>query len=63
MESFASTHREEILRRELSMAESLIRTGHIFITVQYTSDNGKVLMVVSGAWAAAELPVYNGGVS
>jgi hypothetical protein len=27
------------------------------------SDNGKVLMVVSGAWVAAELPVYNGGVS
>lgn len=27
------------------------------------SDNGKVLMVQSGAWAAASLPVYNGGVS
>ena len=27
------------------------------------SDNGKVLMVQSGAWAAANLPVYNGGVS
>ena len=27
------------------------------------SDNGKVLMVVNGAWAAANLPVYNGGVS
>lgn len=27
------------------------------------SDNGKVLMVVSGAWAAATLPTYNGGVS
>lgn len=27
------------------------------------SDNGKVLMVVSGAWAAASLPVYQGGVS
>ena len=26
-------------------------------------DNGKVLMVQSGAWAAANLPVYNGGVS
>lgn len=27
------------------------------------SDNGKVLMVVDGAWAAASLPVYQGGVS
>lgn len=27
------------------------------------SDNGKVLTVVNGAWAAASLPVYNGGVS
>lgn len=25
-----------------------------------TADNGKVLMVVSGAWAAADLPVYTG---
>lgn len=28
-----------------------------------SSDNGKVLTVVSGAWAAASLPLYNGGVS
>lgn len=28
-----------------------------------SSDNGKVLTVVNGAWAAASLPVYNGGVS
>lgn len=28
-----------------------------------SSDNGKVLRVVNGAWAAANLPVYNGGVS
>lgn len=28
-----------------------------------SADNGKVLMVVSGVWAAANLPVYNGGVS
>lgn len=27
------------------------------------SDNGKVMMVVNGAWAAASLNVYNGGVS
>lgn len=27
------------------------------------SDNGKVLTVVNGAWAAASLPTYNGGVS
>lgn len=27
------------------------------------SDNGKVLTVVNGAWAAASLPLYNGGVS
>lgn len=27
------------------------------------TDNGKVLMVVNGAWAKASLPVYNGGVS
>ena len=26
------------------------------------SDNGKVLTVVNGAWAAASLPTYNGGV-
>lgn len=28
-----------------------------------SSDNGKILKVVNGAWAAAELSVYNGGVS
>lgn len=28
-----------------------------------SSDNNKVLMVVNGAWAAATLPTYNGGVS
>ena len=27
-----------------------------------TSDNGKILMVVNGAWAAAELPIYEGSV-
>ncbi len=27
------------------------------------ADNGKILRVVSGAWAAASLPVYSGGVS
>lgn len=27
------------------------------------SDNGKILKVVNGAWAAASLPIYNGGVS
>lgn len=27
------------------------------------SDNGKVLTVVNGAWAAASLPTYQGGVS
>lgn len=28
-----------------------------------TADNGKVLTVVNGAWAAASLPLYNGSVS
>ena len=28
-----------------------------------SSDNGKVLMVSNGAWAAANLPLYNGGVT
>ena len=28
-----------------------------------SSDNGKVLMVVNGAWAVASLPIYNGGIS
>ena len=28
-----------------------------------SSDNGKVLTVVNGAWAAANLPIYEGGVS
>lgn len=28
-----------------------------------TSDNGKVLMVSSGAWTAASLPVYDGSVT
>ena len=27
------------------------------------ADNGKILRVVGGSWAAASLPVYNGGVS
>lgn len=28
-----------------------------------TADNGKILQVVNGAWAAAELPIYDGTVS
>ena len=28
-----------------------------------SADEGKVLMVVNGAWAAVSLPIYNGGVS
>lgn len=33
------------------------------LPVVTSSDNNKVLTVVNGAWAAANLPVYNGGVS
>lgn len=33
------------------------------LPVVTSSDNNKVLMVVNGAWAAASLPIYNGGVS
>lgn len=32
-------------------------------TIASLSDSGKVLTVVNGAWAAASLPLYNGGVS
>lgn len=33
------------------------------LPVVTSSDNNKVLTVVNGAWAAANLPIYNGGVS
>ena len=44
--------------------ESLLGSGNIAIAglpSVSASDNGKVLRVVSGAWAAAELPSANGG--
>ena len=47
-------------------SNSLVGSGNISITglpAVTSSDNGKVLMVVNGAWAAATLPTYNGGVS
>jgi hypothetical protein len=33
------------------------------LPVVTSSDNNKVLTVVNGAWAAASLPIYDGGVS
>lgn len=42
------------------------RTGAVSVSELPTvtsSDNGKILKVVNGAWAAATLNVYNGGVS
>ena len=45
--------------------ESLLGSGNLTVsglpTVSAT-DNGKVLMVVNGAWAVTSLPTYNGGV-
>lgn len=44
---------------------SLLGSGDLAISGLPTvtaSDNGKVLMVVNGAWAAADLPVYDGSV-
>lgn len=44
---------------------SLLGSGNLVISglpSVSASDNGKVLMVVSGAWAAASLPVYDGTV-
>lgn len=45
---------------------SLVGSGNISIPALpavISADNGKVLMVVNGAWAAGELPVYDGSVS
>lgn len=42
---------------------TLTATGGASLPSVSTSDNGKVLMVVNGAWAAADLPTYQGGVS
>lgn len=44
---------------------SLLGSGNLAISGLPTvtaSDNGKVLMVVDGAWAAASLPIYDGEV-
>ncbi|MDO5703073.1 MAG: helicase-related protein, partial [Lachnospiraceae bacterium] len=41
MEEFAVQHRKEILDKELEMAESMIRNERMYITVRYTSDNGR----------------------
>ena len=42
---------------------TLSSTGGPSLPSVTASDNGKVLTVVNGAWAAAELPTYQGGVS
>lgn len=45
---------------------SLLGSGNLAISglpSVTASDNGKVLTVVNGAWAAASLPTYNGEVS
>ena len=44
---------------------TIIIDGTVFAVLPSvtSSDNGKVLMVSSGAWAAASLPLYNGGVT
>ena len=42
---------------------TLTATGGASLPSVSASDNGKVLMVVNGAWAAADLPTYQGGVS
>lgn len=42
---------------------TLTATGGASLPSVSASDNGKVLMVVNGAWAAAALNTYNGGVS
>lgn len=42
---------------------TLTSTGGSSLPSVTASDNGKVLTVVNGAWAAAELPTYQGGVS
>lgn len=45
--------------------ESLLGSGNLTVSglpSVTASDNGKVLRVVNGAWAAAELPVYDGTV-
>lgn len=41
---------------------SIEATTIVPIPTVTASDNGKVLMVVNGAWATASLPVYSGGV-
>lgn len=50
---------------------NLVTSGGVYTAIQNiealpavtSSDNGKVLTVVNGAWAAANLPLYNGSVS
>lgn len=45
--------------------ESLLGSGNLTVSglpSVTSSDNGKVLRVVNGAWVAAELPVYDGTV-
>ena len=43
--------------------KSKVASGGAALPSVTAADNGKILRVVGGSWAAASLPVYNGGVS
>lgn len=70
--STSSTSSISIDSTPTNNSTNLVTSGGVYTAIQNagsglpsvtSSDNGKVLTVVNGAWAAASLPLYNGSVS
>lgn len=59
-EDYVYTETETLNYRELEQRLTELERGGVVLPAVTESDNGKILTVVDGAWAAGELPLYNG---